>query len=178
MFLFIHEANCGGNLIHILFFCDISKVYIKFVWQLDANGAQGCLHLFPQPCCLASWLTAFLARQHWSDRQAMMMTVIRDGTSLHPIHTTVEEKGAGAENGQQRGKSEYRYWNTERFHRDLVRISKISLFVPDVNIYHGLKSEISMHIEYLITQTNSNSKGGAGVHTAHYTPFRTWKYWE
>lgn len=42
-------------------------------------GTRGVLHLFLQPCCLACWLDAFLAHQHQSDRQMMMMmTVIRD----------------------------------------------------------------------------------------------------
>lgn len=87
---FIHSQTkwWKHTLFTFYFFGDISKVCIKFAWQLDGMGwggaARGCLYLFPQPCCLARWLAAFLARQRRSDRQTTMMTVIGDVAAFRP----------------------------------------------------------------------------------------------
>lgn len=96
------------HLMHILFFGDISKVCLQFVWQLDVmwvGGAHCCLYWFPQACCLARCLpgSSMPVGQTDDDDDCLWGC-----SSPPPMFPTVAVRGAGAEDEEQRGDWEER----------------------------------------------------------------------
>lgn len=96
-------------LIHILSFGDISKVCIKFARHLDAN--RGCTGQFA--FVSAALLSGSLAHCLSGSSTPVGQTDDDDDShqgcsSLPPVHPTVGARGAGAQNGEQRERSERR----------------------------------------------------------------------
>lgn len=112
---FIHSQTkwWKHTLFTFYFFGDISKVCIKFAWQLDGMGWGGSTGLFV--FVSTALLSGSLARCLPGSSTPVWQTDDDDDShrgcsSLPPVHPTVAVRGAGAENGEQRERSEKRDW--------------------------------------------------------------------
>lgn len=123
--------------------------------------AQGSLYLFPQPCCLASCLSGSSTPAGQTDDDDDSH---QGCSSLPPVHPTGGARGAGAENGEQREGSEWRYWQRERERlvgdNEGTPVSTCYQGLPGyVGLQRGLKDtanpSVNVLSDILINQTKS-----------------------